>query len=432
MPINVTHGSGRQTGLNIPYKYQRPHKRTEPRLGIADVLQQQQLRNAEKLFDMKYKAALLRQRDQQLWAEAPELVDPAANAAEQARLAGQRFGSGDVGQQAAALTARQMQAKQRANARALRMGKAIPHPDAMPEMTAGVTRTEAHADRQMQQRRGFELEDAVRRRAEDIEDQDLQFRRAELDEYIPPIPKHLEGTEHERDLRRLNEAERALRSERDFDQEDPEIKSRIKKIRKQRAKKLAEAGPEPDPAEGFNKRVRVWDQGLGQLVPPAPGERPDFFLDDNDMPVPFPESPREQEDALEKEKKTQEEKERKDDLRNYMRELEKERRSALFDGNVPNQAKANALATEIDGIRQQLTGAADPAGLWQPSSAIAGGGGGVGAPVMPAAGGGAPPVTTTGGTGAAPPAAATGKAGPAPASTSNNYRWDGSKWVKVK
>jgi hypothetical protein len=409
MPINITYGSQRQTGLNIPYKYQRPYKRPSRGIGVFQAVQQRMQRQQENYYDLKYRDALLRQRHTEFFAISPEMADPLDEA----------YGTPE---------AIQIRAKQKANERAARMGKRIPHPEAQATMTPGLTRV----DQRRAEDRAQELADERRDRQQEIEDQDEQFRRSRLDEYIPAVPKHLVGTEWEARLRQVNEAEVELRSPRNFDQTSRETKRELRKIRAERERILNQAGPAPDPAEELNRRTRVWDPGLGQFVQPAAGERPEFILDDNGMPQPFPMSPQEETKAGEAETQKTDRQKRLEDLEDYRRDLIDKALAAEYEGDNPNtklaaeyKRMAQAVASQIAEInKSSAVGGIDPSRLPMPSSMLGGGAN----PDIPR------PIDTPG-SGSAVPTTPTGSGSAGDAGTispSGKYRHDGTKWVPIK
>jgi hypothetical protein len=280
MPINVTWRSPRQTGLNVPSKYRRPYNRPSAALGVWETMQRQQQRERENLYDFKYRDALLRQRQAQM--EPGEMVDP-LEAAQGTRAA------------------RRIEAQRRANARARRLGKDIPHQDAEAQFVPGPTAAEQRA-------RGQELADMEWKEDQRRAAEDLRFQRSQAEESIPSIPDHLAGTEWEPKLRKLNEAEMELRTGRDHNPDDPEVQRELKRIQRRREKYMQQAGPPPDPGEKISERARVWDTERGGLRTPETGEEPDYLIDDDGNLIPFPQSEREEAQAKAAEAKKEEEK----------------------------------------------------------------------------------------------------------------------------
>ncbi len=166
--------------------------------------------------------------------------------------------AGATGQQAIMI-----RSQQRRNAQDRAAGRAPKFPGADPVFTSQEDIDAAAKKKAADDKfdRGVENEERIndreRQEAEDRADFDRRIKG--IEGRLPVIPPHLVGSEHERELRKLQQAERDLRNKRKFNLDDPETQEGLADIREDWEEIIEGAGPAKDPLDQLNEDTVSFD-----------------------------------------------------------------------------------------------------------------------------------------------------------------------------
>ena len=184
--------------------------------------------------------------------------------------------------------AQRIGAQRKANARAIRMGKPIPYPEAERQPLAPVDPKLAAEQRKIDQEKI--RNDREREEAEAVAD--LAFQRKTDPGLIPAIPNHLVGTSAGAALNKLNAWELKFRGSRDFDADDEATLDALNEFAARRRKILSEAPPAPSRAEKENEEIGYLDDETGKWHDePGPGRTATYYDSREPVKTETPETP---------------------------------------------------------------------------------------------------------------------------------------------
>ena len=315
MGIRFEHQPGAVVGM-AAYAAGRGKARQRQQKYALDLLQDDrrlQARRQDQFQGFKYRAALQGMRGQRRLGDQEvgpgTIVDPLQDA-----LNTKSFWDDKAGRKAAV----RVRAQQKASARARRMGKPIPYPDA--EVTYNRGQTKYERDRE------DALADYERRREDKLEDTATATTRKSAQDAItalPPIPDYVEAND-QRFLGNLKQGMHELLSGK-FDLNDPAVLDQLYEAMETYRRVLGQI-PKPSVADKAQEGIVYMDKGGRLYDDPGEGRRP--VRADNYDPIL---TPQEVKAAADQEKAEQAEQERvkeqkaeKDRIRKIRDDLKKQ------------------------------------------------------------------------------------------------------------